>query len=64
MRAYISAVLQECTILEGAHVLTEEVDKALGGFRIFQSNYWVEPPTSDADQNPGSQSVFLTRDYC
>ena len=40
------------------HVLTEEVDKAWGGFRIFQSNYWAEPPTSDADQSPGSQSVF------
>lgn len=57
-------MLQECTFLEGAYVLTEEVDKAWGGFRIFQSNYWAEPPTSDADQNPGSQSVFLTRDWC
>ena len=64
MTANINEVLQECMFLEGAHVLTEEVDKAWGGFRIFQSNYWAEPPTSDADQNPSSQSEFLTRDYC
>lgn len=39
MCANIKPMLQECTFLEGAHVLTEEVDKAWGGFRIFQSNY-------------------------
>lgn len=37
--------------------LTAGPDMALGGYLTSQSNYWVEPPISDACQNPSNQSV-------
>lgn len=37
--------------------LTAGPDKALGGYLTSRSNYWAEPPISDAGQNPDNQSV-------